>query len=86
MYGFMILDGTVTARDVAHMIEGMEKGFCVDVNRAFADQFNYSSLEALKNGVIVSQKYAEKLWSFTQCQQLCSAIASPTWRDSLLTG
>ena len=56
MYGFMILDGTVTARDVAHMIKGTEKGFYGDVNRASVEQFNYSSLEA----VIVSRKYARK--------------------------
>ena len=64
MYGFMILDGTVTARDVAHMIQGTEKGFCINVNRASLEQFNYSSLEALKNGVLVSGKYAGKTLFF----------------------
>ena len=64
MYGFMILDGIVTARDVAHMIKGTEKGYCKDVKRASVEQFNYSSLEALKNGMIVSGKYAGKTLFF----------------------
>ena len=64
VYGFMTIDGTITTRDLAYLIKGKEKGFCFDVSRDSLKQFCYSSLEAVKNGHIVSGKYGGKLCLF----------------------
>ena len=60
MYGFKLLDGTVSTRDLAYLLKGHEKGFCFDVSRASMQSFCYASLEAIKNGYVISGKYGGK--------------------------
>ena len=65
MYNFSLLDGSLSVRDLAHLVKGDEKGFCFDVNRDSAERFNYSTLESIKNGFLCTGKYAGKLVMFT---------------------
>ena len=64
-YGFKIFDGTITTRDIAHLIKGNEKGYCFDVSRDSIHSFSYSTLEAIKNGYVATGKYSGKICMFS---------------------
>ena len=64
LYNFQLLDGTVSARDLCFLIKKKVNGFCFDVARSSIGNFNYSSLESIKNGYLVSGKYAGKIKRF----------------------
>ena len=61
LYGFKLLDGHVSARDLAHLMSDDVKGICFDVSRASQNFFDYSTLESVKNGYLVSGKYYGKV-------------------------
>ena len=65
VYGFKIFDGTITTRDIAHLIKGNEKGYCFDVSRDSIHSFSYSTLEAIKNGYVATGKYSGKICMFS---------------------
>ena len=65
LYNFQLLDGQVNTRDLAHTLNDNAAGVCLDVCRAAAVTFDYGVLETLKNGYIVSGKYAGKCIRFT---------------------
>ena len=64
LYDFFLLDGGISTRDICHLIKDNVRGFCFDISRASLRNFDYSTLEALKNGYAVSGKYAGKLKRF----------------------
>ncbi len=51
-------------KDVAYAWQG-ERYVVFDFTRESAERINYSTIEALKNGVIFSNKYASKTKTFT---------------------
>lgn len=61
---FQIFDGTCHTRDLGYMVDTESKGFAIDVNRESFNSFDYSALESLKNGFIVSGKYSGKCFRF----------------------
>ena len=65
MYGYCLLDGTLSTRDLSHLIKGEEKGFCFDVSRDDHTKFSYSTLECIKNGFLCTGKYAGKIVMFS---------------------
>lgn len=64
LYNFLLLDGTMTVRDVALFFQTKYKGVCLDVPRAALKEFNYDALEAFKNGYMTSGKYAGRAIRF----------------------
>ena len=57
-FGFAVLDGVTKTSDVAMLLAGTDyKGVCFDVTRSDANLFGYNTLEAVKNGRLVSGKY-----------------------------
>jgi len=63
LYGFQWLDGIVSTRDFAPMVDRNLKGVVFDVCRANEKKFDFSTLESIKNGFIVSGKYGgQSIW------------------------
>ena len=58
VYGFIALDGIAAARDIAMLIGNEPRGFIFDVNRDDINHFCYSTLESVKNGRLITGKYA----------------------------
>ena len=76
-YGFKMLDGNVSSRDLGQLLKGNEHGFCFDVCRDSMNNFCYSALEAIKNGYVVSGKYAGKICIFNPLPVVVFANAYP---------
>lgn len=57
VYGFLILDGLISPRDLGFMLKHDIRGFCFDVSRSESSSFHYGVLEAVKNGYLISGKY-----------------------------
>ena len=64
LYGFSLYDGSINCRDIAGLFDCNTRGFCFDVSRASRDNFNYTLLENLKNGYLISGKYLGKIIRF----------------------
>ena len=77
LYDFLVLDGSLNTRDLGHMLRDGAKGFCFDVCRASIRTFDYSVLEAVKNGYIVSGKYSGQILQFHQLTVLVLANCEP---------
>lgn len=56
-YDYELIDGVTKTADVAHLLGTTFRGIVFDVTRSSAQYFNYSTLEACKNGFIMSGKY-----------------------------
>ena len=56
LYGFQLVDGTISPRDAAFFVNEDPKGFCFDVTRSASKQFDYSTLECMKNGEYFERK------------------------------
>ena len=54
VYQFQLLDGSISTRDLCFLLTDEIKGIVFDVSRSAMKNFNYSALEASKNGFIVS--------------------------------
>jgi len=70
LYGFQYLDGTISTRDLGSLVLTDSKGFVFDVSRAAANSFDYSSVESLKNGILVSGKYRGSCKTFVSTRIL----------------
>lgn len=57
IYQFDLFDGITSARDIALMISDDPRGFVIDVTRSNEAHFSYNTLEALKNGFVMTGKY-----------------------------
>jgi len=63
LYGFQMLDGIVSTRDLGPMLDRNMRGMVFDVCRANERRFEYGTLEAIKNGFICSGKYTgQSIW------------------------
>jgi len=63
LYGFQLLDGIVSTRDLGPMLDRNARGIVFDVSRSGLRNFDYETLEAVKNGVVVSSKYSgQTIW------------------------
>jgi hypothetical protein len=58
LYMYELLDGVQCSRDIAFLLSEEIYGFCVDTSRATEQTFDYNVLESLKNGYILTGKYA----------------------------
>lgn len=58
MYGYDLFDGVTRSCDIAWMISAKPVGFVFDVTRDDSSKFSYSTLEQVKNGYVMSGKYA----------------------------
>ena len=56
-YGFTMLDGTISPRDLGTLLSHDLEGIVMDVSRAGVKNLSYGALESVKNGFIVSGKY-----------------------------
>lgn len=57
-FGFVVLDGVTKTSDIVMIMRGKQyKGVCFDVTRSDASHFSYQTLEAVKNGRLVTGKY-----------------------------
>lgn len=56
-YGYELLDGVTKTADVAALISPQPKGVIFDVTRSDSTHFSYATLEAIKNGFVMSGKY-----------------------------
>ena len=77
LYNFILLDGTISTRDLAQLIKGNVNGFCFDISRAAINSFDYSTLEAVKNGYIVSGKYGGRIQRFKDAPVLVFSNSFP---------
>lgn len=57
LYNFQQLDGVIPGRDLVQMIDEDANGFSLDVCREKLAHFNYSVVESLKNGFMITGKY-----------------------------
>lgn len=57
MYEFDLFDGVTAARDVVFMLQPVIRGIVFDVTRTDSRQFSYNTLEACKNGFVMTGKY-----------------------------
>lgn len=58
VYSYDCFDGVTSARDLCQMISMYPVGFVIDVTRQNSTHFSYNTLEMLKNGYVMSGKYA----------------------------
>lgn len=57
-YGYDLFDGVTSCNHVAYLISESPRGFVFDVTRADSSHFSYNTLESVKNGFVMSGKYA----------------------------
>lgn len=58
VYGYDLFDGVSSANHITYLISTRPRGFVFDVTRSDARHFSYQTLEQVKNGFIMSGKYA----------------------------
>lgn len=58
VYGYDLFDGVSAANHITYLISPRPNGFIFDVTRSDARLFSYQTLEQVKNGFIMSGKYA----------------------------
>lgn len=58
VYGYDLFDGVTSSAHVAYLISESPNGFVFDVTRQDASHFSYNTLESVKNGFVMSGKYA----------------------------
>lgn len=64
LYNFQLLDGAISVRDLGYLLKDEYKGYCFDICREMLNDFNYTVLESLKNGYLVTGKYGGKVKRF----------------------
>ena len=64
IYGFQVLGGVTSEKDLVFQIDKSCCGFCFDVCRDDASNSNYGALEAIKNGRLTTGKYFGKTIRF----------------------
>ena len=64
LYDFQLLDGQISCRDLAGVLNVNASGISLDVCRAAAHSLDYGAIECLKNGYLTSGKYAGKCLRF----------------------
>ena len=57
VYGYVLLDGVSSARDIAILLGNSPRGVIFDVSRDDMKNFCYNTLEAVKNGRVCTGKY-----------------------------
>lgn len=73
LYGFQILDGTISTRDLGVVLREGLTGVVIDVARSSEPHLDYIALESLKNGYIVSGKYGGRVRRFQPLRVLILA-------------
>lgn len=58
VYGYDLFDGVSSAKDISYLISPRPRGFVFDVTRQDSSHFSYQTLEQVKNGFVMSGKYA----------------------------
>ena len=87
LYNFQQLDGVISSRDLCYILKKQVNGFCFDLTRANVNNFDYNTLEAVKNGYLMSGKYAGKtkrfkvkpVVVFANCHPVSSALSKDRW-------
>ncbi|QOR29575.1 replication associated protein [Bat associated circularvirus] len=74
VYQFDLFDGVTNAAAVSHMLSDQVKGVVFDVTRANSQHFSYGTLESVKDGFVMSWKWAGYIRQFTppKCLVLCN--------------
>ena len=67
-YGFTLLDGTITSRDLGSLLPSDVDGVVMDVCRASVKNVCYEALENVKDGYVVSGKYSGSIKRFSSPQ------------------
>ena len=81
-YQFQLLDGIISTKDLGPILDRNLKGVAFDVCRANERNFEFGTLEALKNGFLVSAKYAGQTFWLPKIPVVVFANYYPR-RDSL---
>lgn len=80
LYGFQLLNGAISARDLCQVISRDEiQGFAFDICRSDIQNFDYGVLEHLKNGYIMSGKYTGKIIRFEIVPVVVFANSDPSF-------
>ena len=69
----------INTRDLPAMVDRSTKGVVFDVSRSTVTNFDYGSLESLKNGIVISGKYEEQLKRFKSDMKI--AVFSNAYPD-----
>lgn len=74
VYQFDLFDGVTNAAAVSHMLSDEVKGVVFDVTRANSQHFSYGTLESVKDGFVMSWKWAGYIRKFAPpiCLVLCN--------------
>lgn len=64
LYGYQVLDGTISTRDLGHVLRDDCQGIVVDVARSSENNLDYCVIESLKNGYIITGKYGGRMRQF----------------------
>lgn len=57
-YGYDLFDGVTAAKDIVFLLSAIIRGIVFDVTRSDSKHFSYQTLEACKNGFVMTGKYA----------------------------
>ena len=77
LYGFDLFDGVLSPQDLAPLINFPINGFVSDVSSDDIHSVDYSSLESLRNGSIISGKYGGRIVKFSTKPVVIFANGSP---------
>ena len=77
LYKFLLLDGTISSRDLPGIYSPASPGVCIDVCRSSRFNFDYAILESLKNGYLVTGKYEGKQMRFNPAKIIVFANFPP---------
>ena len=77
VYEYLLLDGNITASDLAYFFSSTTKGVCFDVARSSRNNLDYSALEGLKNGYLVTGKYEGRTLRFRSAKVIVFANFKP---------
>lgn len=84
---FQLFDGVTKSSDIAYLIDPDSTGFIFDVTRDNSSHFNYTTLEQLKNGYIMTGKYSGRTVFFepkpvlvvSNFIPICSKLSLDRW-------
>ncbi|AFS65299.1 replication-associated protein [Dragonfly orbiculatusvirus] len=76
-YSFDLFDGVTQAKDICFLLSETINGIVFDVTRSDSSQFSYQTLEACKNGFVMTGKYMGKRRVFKSCPVVIFSNCEP---------
>ena len=57
LYNFQYFNTAINTRDIVQLLDPTISGVSIDISRASLSMFDYSCIESLKNGIVITGKY-----------------------------